>query len=324
MPWEIVPVGVEEFGKTTRFLDGCQSCVAQQPLAPDRSHAMLANTTPSNLPNFYLRSSTQQDLSACDLSRENGQAASPGVTPNSHKNQNSAQKDRPSFHETTIHHPIFTLLNGSLMPEIMASIQGGFSLVDRKWTCYRRNSFIVQCSFRFRNGMVDGPFYLNRNGSAELIKQFAVSISARTFPTGSGESEACLVQLTPERNNATKSVPSRRLISPSPNDKIFDSNAMANSSGLENRGPNSIPTSHTFRRIQFQRATAKNKTPLATHQYFLVVVELSANIGRQADENWIMTATKESDPMIVRGRPCGHWGTSQVATGSSEPGESVD
>ncbi|KIW32863.1 uncharacterized protein PV07_04377 [Cladophialophora immunda] len=252
----------------------------------------------------------------------------PGHNMSTHcpENQNTTRQDGPPFHETTVLHPVLTLRNQRLLPEIMASIQKGFFQVDRKWTCYRRNYFAVQCSFGFRNGIVDGPFYLNRNGSEELIHQFAVSITAKTAMTSNGESEARgLVQHTPKRDKATESVPGRHPIAPSPNHAVGPNGTypsaghvyggpnhlhpgiMGPFSGFENPGTNSIPTSHTFERIQFQKATANNGKRRAQQQYFLVVVELSANIGRQSDENWVVIATKESDPMVVRGRSPGHY-----------------
>jgi len=213
------------------------------------------------------------------------------------------------------------------MPEISATIQKGFFQVDHKWTCYRRNYFAVACSFTFKNTLAEGPYYLNRNGQREMIHQFAVSISAKTASTPNGESETRgLVQHTPKRDKATESVPGRHQISPMPHSNVNSSAVYHGSSslyqggghiptaimngyvGYDNSAANAIPTTHTFERIQFQKATANNGKRRAQQQYFLVVVELWASVARaHGDNSWVLIATKESDPMVVRGRSPGHY-----------------
>ncbi len=244
-----------------------------------------------------------------------------------HDNQSSVGRDGPPFHETHVHHQVLTLRTQGLVPEITASIQKGFFQVDHKWTCYRRNYFSVHCSFNFRNGIVEGPFYLNKNGSEVLIQQFSVSISAKTASTSNGESEnRGLVQHTPKRDKATESVPGRHPIAPAPIHSMgangpyttaahlypsanhLHSINMGGFGGYDTSGTNSPTTSqHVFERIQFQKATANNGKRRAQQQYFVVVVELSANIGRQGNDDWVIIATKESDPMVVRGRSPGHY-----------------
>lgn len=243
------------------------------------------------------------------------------------ENSGPLRQDGPPFNDTSVIHPVLNVRNQPLIPEISASIQKGFFQVDRKWTCYRRNYFAVSCSFSFKNHMVEGPFYLHRNGREESIQQFAVSISAKTALTSNGESEnRGLVQHTPKRDKATESVPGRHLISPLPLPTMsangafpsaghlygghhhMQSTMLGGFGGYENSSGNSTPTTHTFERIQFQKATANNGKRRAQQQYFLVVVELSANIARTpGDENWVLIATKESDPMVVRGRSPGHY-----------------
>lgn len=70
----------------------------------------------------------------------------------------------------------------------------------------------------------------------------------------------------------------------------------------------SVPSSYTFERIQFQKATANNGKRRAQQQYFHVIVELYAGVsGRGHHDQWVLIATKESDPMVVRGRSPGHY-----------------
>ncbi|KAJ9606962.1 hypothetical protein H2200_008973 [Cladophialophora chaetospira] len=232
----------------------------------------------------------------------------------------------PPFHETHVHQSLMTLRAQPLVPEITATIQKGFFQVDHKWTCYRRNYFSVQCSFSFGNNSVEGPFYLSKNGSEEYVQQFAVSISAKTASTTNGESETRgLVQHTPKRDKATESVPTRQPIAPAANHSMPTNGTYSNAGHMypnsnhlhpvslggfqsfDTPGSNSTPTSYTFERIQFQKATANNGKRRAQQQYFLVVVELAANIGRPGHEDWVVIATKESDPMVVRGRSPGHY-----------------
>jgi meiosis-specific transcription factor NDT80 len=236
----------------------------------------------------------------------------------------------PPFHDTKVQHSILTSRGQRLTPELVASIQKGFFQVDRKWTCYRRNYFAVQCSFNFRQAVVENQFFLHRNGgSEELIHSFAVSISAKTALTNNGESETRgLVQHTPKRDKATESIPGRHQIQPAFNHGMAGSGGFApgaqmfpgaphphhlhaamlgNFGTYDGPGPGAIPSSHTFERIQFQKATANNGKRRAQQQYFQVVVELSANVGRDGNDNWILIATKESDPMVVRGRSPGHY-----------------
>jgi meiosis-specific transcription factor NDT80 len=241
--------------------------------------------------------------------------------------------DGPPFDDTKVVHPIITSLNQQLVPEIAASIQKGFFQVDGKWTCYRRNYFTVSCSFSFRTSSYEGQLYLQRHSShqAEPIKQFAVSISAKTAIMNSNqESEVrTLVQHTPKRDKATESVPGKVAIQPAPTPSLSSSGGLPSNgnlysnpqqvapSGLPgyNTGPGYSstqhhipPTSYTFERIQFQKATANNGKRRAQQQYFHIVVELSADVSRAGESpHWVRVATKQSEPMVVRGRSPGHY-----------------
>jgi meiosis-specific transcription factor NDT80 len=203
--------------------------------------------------------------------------------------------------------------------------------VDGKWTCYRRNYFTVSCSFNFRTTSYDGQFYLQRhsNHQAEPINQFAVSISAKTAIMNTNqESEArALVQHTPKRDKATESIPGKVTIQPAPTPSMASSTALSANGSLygnsQQVSPSLLvdygttysstqhqtpPTSHTFERIQFQKATANNGKRRAQQQYFHIVVELWADIGRAGESaHWVKIATKQSEPMVVRGRSPGHY-----------------
>jgi meiosis-specific transcription factor NDT80 len=242
----------------------------------------------------------------------------------------STRQDGPPFDDTKVIHPVITSRNHQLTPDIAASIQKGFFQVDGKWTCYRRNYFTVSCSFNFRTSSYDGQLYLQRhsNHQVEPVNQFAVSISAKTAVMNNNqESEArALVQHTPKRDKATESIPGKATIQPAPTPSLASSAALsasghpyANSqvsssvlgdyntaySSTQHQTP---PTSHTFERIQFQKATANNGKRRAQQQYFHIVVELSADVSRAGESpHWVKIATKQSEPMVVRGRSPGHY-----------------
>ncbi|KAK5217869.1 hypothetical protein LTR47_011791 [Exophiala xenobiotica] len=242
------------------------------------------------------------------------------------ENVGAGRQEGPSFGKTNALYHVLNVRNQHLVPEITASIPTRFCQVDHKWTCYRRNFFAVSCSFSFENHGSEGPFYLHRNGQDEQIQQFSVSISTKTALTGNSESESRgLVQYGPKRDTATKTVPGRHLISATPQEMAANgvyagtvqtygaqhhmSEAVMGSSGnFFSHNANAIPTTHTFERIQFQKATANNGKRPGQQQYSLLVVELSANVARTPGaEHWVVIATKESEPMVVRGRSPGKY-----------------
>ena len=243
----------------------------------------------------------------------------------------STRPDGPPFDDTRVIHPVITSRHHQLTPDIAASIQKGFFQVDGRWTCYRRNYFTVSCSFNFRTSSYDGQLYVQRhsNHQAEPINQFAISITAKTAAMNSNqESEVrALVQHTPKRDKATESVPGKVIIQPAPTPSFSSSTALSANGNLyassQQVSPSLLvdysttytstqhqtpPTSCTFERIQFQKATANNGKRRAQQQYFHIVVELSADISRAGESpHWVKIATKQSEPMVVRGRSPGHY-----------------
>lgn len=233
----------------------------------------------------------------------------------------------PPFHETKVLHKISTRPGRQdLQPDIICSIKKGFFQVDNKWTCYRRNYFTVECGFTIKELYPAGPLYLTIDHTAEPILSFAVSISAKTSAAGNQDSEARgLVQHTPKRDKETESVPGQHVISPAPLHSMqhhggslgmqpsmyhgMGDGPVSGTFGNFDTGNQQVPPpGHTFERIQFQKATANNGKRRAQQQYFQVVVHLSALIKmRNGRESWIEIATKESDPVVVRGRSPGHY-----------------
>lgn len=246
------------------------------------------------------------------------------------RSSNMEAQEGPPFEDTKVIYPVLTARNQQLTPKIEAKIQKGFFKVDQKWTCYRRNYFTVSCSFSLKPATYEPQFYLQRhaNQQHEPIMAFAMQISAKTAVVNNQESDMRnLVQHTPKRDKATESVPGKVMLSPAqpamltnpasyhgnngmygtpsgltPN-MMVDYNPQQYSS-VQHQGP---PQNHTFERIQFQKATANNGKRRAQQQYFHVVVELFADVGRHGDRQWIKIASVQSHPMVVRGRSPGHY-----------------
>jgi meiosis-specific transcription factor NDT80 len=214
--------------------------------------------------------------------------------------QSKIDQEGPPFEATVTYH-IMTGQNHhqQLTPEIIASIRGTFFQVDDKWTCYHRNYLTVTCSFCLD---VDGPYYL---GSCQQVTRFAISISAKAV-VNNQESEAVnLVQHTPKRVKRSETTPKLQVVLPT----LSASLPTPGSLTVNNHtcgGPQDVSIggfeqlSCTFKRIQFKNATTKYQL---AEEYFHVVVKLLGDIGRpEAAENWVTIATKQSFPMVVRGR----------------------
>lgn len=245
--------------------------------------------------------------------------------------------EAPSFLETTILHTVVTN-NQPIQPDIQAKIQKGFFQVDSKWTCYRRNYFSVTCSFSLRPFAPTAPLYLQRQSTIEYIHSFAMSISA--IVNGQDSEVRELVQHTPKRSKDTEFKPSKITLQPNQQASLAmhpvstsasnpfglggpQTSSMAldyNSSYGATAQPSQIPTSHTFERIQFQKATANNGKRRAQQQFYNLVVELFAEVAKPngtSEGQWVKIATKRSEQMVVRGRSPGHYKDSRRDSSAS-------
>lgn len=238
----------------------------------------------------------------------------------------STRPEGPPFEDT---HHVHTLVNSrgqSLKVDILASIPKGFFKVEDKWTCYRRNYFSVNCGFTFKPHSLDTRVFVQRcsHSQPEQVQAYAVSIAAKTAVVNNNESEPRgLVQHTPKRDKATESVPTRHPVIATPSQSLTNGHHLPHGSLYSSTSHGLIPpglepfghtngqapqTNYTFERIQFQKATANNGKRRAQQQYFHVVVRLEVNIGRPGGpEDWHIVATKQSHPMVVRGRSPGHY-----------------
>ncbi len=231
----------------------------------------------------------------------------------------SGRQSSPPFEDTKIIREMVNARGQRITPDISASIPKGFFEVEGKWTCYRRNYFPVLCSFGTKPQVPDGIYYLQRDGHqpAQVI-QFAVSISAKTAVLNNQDSQSRgLVQHTPKRDKATESTPGKVVIQPATqmpssihsysSPQHVSPDMIVNFQPFADIQQQSPPKQHTFERIQFQKATANNGKRRAQQQFFHVVVELWADVGRMGKSEWIEIATRQSAQMVVRGRSPGHY-----------------
>ena len=244
--------------------------------------------------------------------------------------QSDPENKGPGFSDTVVTADLINRNNQVLKLDIIASIQKGFFQVDNKWTCYRRNYFQVTCAFTYKSHQ-DGPVFLRQHLESQhkQVYGYAVSISAKTDTAGSNDGEARgLVQHTPKRKKSSETIPNRHPVIPQTPHHHHSNSHQHHTHGYQHPsvdpyyghgypglGPrslvfdhsNQIPPSYTFERIQFQKATANNGKRRAKQQFFHVVVELQVNIGSSHRDEWVVVATRESEPMVVRGRSPGHY-----------------
>lgn len=238
-----------------------------------------------------------------------------------------AHVEVPPFEETEVKRSIVVDFGNSqqtVKPEVHAKITKGFFSSDGKWTCYRRNYFAVACSFSLLPWPSTNHLYIRHSdGTLVPIRGFAMGISA--IVNGQYGDTRELVQHTPKRDKQSERKPSKKVLQPSPPSSLASGSTGPgghtgyalgsqpvdyNSSFTAGTQPSQQPpTSHTFERIQFQRATANNGKRRAQQQYYNLVVELHAEIVNPAngESQWIQIAHRHSHPMVVRGRSPGHY-----------------
>lgn len=240
--------------------------------------------------------------------------------------QPSPRPEGPPFDDTAKVVSLVGSRGQTIGVDIIASVTKGFFRVDDKWTCYRRNYFNVSCGFTLKTHALDGQVFLQRYQHPEQVHSYAISISAKTGAANNSESEPRgLVQHTPKRDKATESVPTRHVVVPTPAQSLSNGHALLQNGlyssnshlatclsnpldGFNHSAAQSPQTSYTFERIQFQKATANNGKRRAQQQYFHIVVKLEVNVGRPGrPDEWVVVATRQSHPMVVRGRSPGHY-----------------
>ncbi|KAJ6118255.1 p53-like transcription factor DNA-binding [Penicillium samsonianum] len=249
------------------------------------------------------------------------------------------QVEAPPFDDTTYLETIVAEFGGqyqTVKPDVQAKLGRGFFPSDSKWTCYRRNYFAVTCGFGLHPWPPNSALYIRyHDQTLEPIRGFAMAISA--IANGQCSEARELVQHTPKRDKQSERKPCRVVLQPSP-PPSFTSTSTVNailsgfplgsqsmdysSSSTGASHPCQPPTSHTFKRIQFQKATTNNGKRRAQQQYHNLVVELYAEIASSVPgkTQWVQIARRHSHPMVVRGRSPGHYSHGRRgSTGSMGP-----
>ncbi|CAI2179873.1 2225_t:CDS:2 [Funneliformis geosporum] len=200
----------------------------------------------------------------------------------------------PFFSQTQQHYNVYTVdRTNSLKLRINSKVDRGFFLADNDWTCYRRNYFQISSSFNIQGtthpvNETEVTCLLEADGQFHPISQFLLGITARV---SNSDKKIELVQHTPKRDKGPQMVPVPKAIRPGGN------------LNLSSVGSNSNIV--TFERIQFKTATANNGKRRAAQQYYVVMVDLYAQV--EGYESHFRVATSTSAPLVVRGRSPGHY-----------------
>ncbi|KAL6155238.1 hypothetical protein ACJBU6_06832 [Exserohilum turcicum] len=259
----------------------------------------------------------------------------------------SGSPESPPFNAQQTYATI-TCEGSPVAPSIDAKIEKGFFYSsDNVWTCYRRNYFSVNVSYRLSPWRPNLCLYLDQNNGKqpEKIQSMAVSLAAAV--DGASGKTIELIQHTPKRDKGPQLPMKKELLAPTPPGKghkhggyglhsFPQPSAMAGPQlPLQNENDSShqySPASHangnyqhSFERIQFKSATANNGKRRAQQQYYHLIVELWANVQSCPDEGprWVKVAARLSDPVVVRGRSPSHYqneGPHNASTSRGTPG----
>ncbi|KHN98062.1 NDT80 / PhoG like DNA-binding family protein [Metarhizium album ARSEF 1941] len=223
----------------------------------------------------------------------------------------------------------------TIKPDISGNIdKGPFLSSDREWTCYRRNYLACNCSFSLSPsypgaGIQFTPSPMAGTSTTQTFQVYGFAMCISAVVADNEQHAIELVQHTPKRDKGPISKPSKTPIAPktsaTPHGASLgiygDGSGLSSSRGLystEGFGgqvgvgvgvgvAQQVPTEHTFERIQFKQATQNNGKRRAAQQYYHLVVELWADVGAQATDQFVKVALRKSAKMIVRGRSPGHY-----------------
>lgn len=265
-----------------------------------------------------------------------------GIMANSY--QSKQQQNIPPLMEMRMYGALYhsDAPNSPVKPEITGTIDKGFFLADNEWTCYRRNYFSCICSFHIPSSThSQATMHFTPTGSSQTyqVAGWAMCISAVVAENDAHTIE--LVQHTPKRDKGPIAPPEKIRLNPKTPQAAHHPLGHYSGADLGLAGSSrayeqslygqpmqhpglhaSLPTEHTFERIQFKQATANNGKRRAAQQYYHLVVELFADIGPQGQGNdqYIKVAHRKSAKMIVRGRSPGHYQSERRTSTSSGPG----
>lgn len=250
--------------------------------------------------------------------------------------------DGPAFDATKTIYPLVDEHGNKYLPEINAKIQKNFFKMDGKWTCYRRNYFNVQVHVSVPVAQIP-QLYVQVAREMAPIRNFAVALAAKTQDVNEREGETReLIQHTAKRNKETQTRPPKVPLTLVTSGYLMHSAPPVPTAGyspytelpamslpgygfntryLQHPAPSQPQAAqHIYERLQFQRATLNNGKRRAQQQYYHLVVELYADVGRGPKAEWHKISTKQSEAVVVRGRSPGHYKDGKDRDASSRPG----
>ncbi|KAI8922884.1 hypothetical protein BC831DRAFT_473819 [Entophlyctis helioformis] len=214
----------------------------------------------------------------------------------------------PQFGRTVQHASIFSSdMADSFNVSVMAKMDRGFFLSGTEWTCYRRNYFQLSAAFTCTdtsNNQVPLPCVAvdPETNANHIISSFCIGISARIT---AGFKSVDLVQQTAKRDKGPQGTPEP--LPCVPGGDVYQYNRVHAS------------TIATFERVQFRTSTANNGKRRAAQQYFGVVANL---FGLTDNGQFMLLASTESAPLVVRGRSPGHYNdTASLSAGAAGSGD---
>ncbi|KFY03030.1 hypothetical protein V490_00324 [Pseudogymnoascus sp. VKM F-3557] len=246
---------------------------------------------------------------------------------NSREPANISNGPLPLSPTELLYQSIQTTDGQQVRPEIIGKFGEGFFLTENDWTCYRRNYMQISCSYTLHPSVPAGTtLHLMQEGQSAHIQAFAVSISA--VVDGEHGKPIELVQHTPKRKKELQMKPDRAFLLPRHVNTALNSEINADGTLSSGSHPlldpdytqviNRAPTKYTFRRIQFNQATANNGNRQARQQYYHLIIELFADLGSQhGDGRWAKIARRVSAPIVVRGRSPGHYHAAKRGSNAS-------
>lgn len=197
------------------------------------------------------------------------------------------------------------------------------------WICYRRNylSFNVFYSLSPLS-RENCPMYLDQDNSEHpQIQSMAVSLTATD---STGGKEVKLTQYTTKRDIGKEFPSSEEVLAPKISQHV-DWQSLTRSHQRPSAALPSWPLQPAeasseieFSRIQFSSTTANNDKRTAKQAYYILHINLWANIQApdDAQPKWVTIATRTSPKMVVRGRTPSHYNKggqqNAVATRSAE------
>ncbi|GLA57522.1 hypothetical protein AtubIFM55763_000891 [Aspergillus tubingensis] len=224
--------------------------------------------------------------------------------------------DSPLFDKSEVFYEVTGEDRHIAQPRLDAKLHGRFFKVNDKWTAYRHDYFAVGFTVSFPQDIQKGLYVQHGGEELQRIHGFSVKVSASVHGKD-GESRR-LTQHGPKRVRNSAKAPEEifwfpHTISTTGQEAATGSeetNIPRNVELPENNAGDSRTFSHTFERIQFERATSNDGKRKSQQQYFNIMIELNAQISGGENSralHWLRIARITSEPIIVRGRSPGHY-----------------